>query len=283
MFERETDAVCFKISLLYSVLIAIIGCYIIIEGYTGIACILIIILYQRRVEKLKRKIAETAKGIIKYPSLFDMLDSFMILEFASLVWGWFLLIYYTYIHFNTFSFLDGLRASLLFSFLCFFMLVMIQQIYISFLFTASIGNGFFLFSILPRFVSATRTVCTTFFWIVALNHFEFYSPLLLEIAYIIFKGCFFIYWIYEATALLTSKDFPEEFKTNECTQPFQCPVCLENVKFYITLPCSHSFCLTCFLRWGAQVLNCPMCRHKFTSWIHQVDFTPYNWLPFVIF
>lgn len=280
-FSSDPSSVIFMAVNL--IILAIIGIGFLIEGLTGIACIVIAILYKRRFGVIKSKLHVISQGTIKYPSLLDILDSFMVIEFLSLFWGSYVLVTYIIDHFATFNFIDGLRSSLLFSLLCFLVLVMIQQIFVSFLFSICVSHGFFLFSILPRFVSAIRTFFISFFWISAIKNLDFFSPILLEFVYIIMKGSFFLFWFYEATALLTSKDVPPEFKTSICKEHFQCPVCLENVKFYVTLPCMHSFCLTCFLKWGSIRLNCPVCRCNFSSWLHQVEFDPYNWFPFVIF
>lgn len=39
----------------------------------------------------------------------------------------------------------------------------------------------------------------------------------------------------------------------------ECQICMDKKK-QVVLPCTHSFCLTCFQRWSVQHNTCPICR-----------------------
>ncbi|RLN90004.1 hypothetical protein BBJ28_00020701 [Nothophytophthora sp. Chile5] len=41
-----------------------------------------------------------------------------------------------------------------------------------------------------------------------------------------------------------------------------CQICMDKQK-QVVLPCTHSFCLTCFQHWSTQSQTCPICRAKF--------------------
>lgn len=49
-----------------------------------------------------------------------------------------------------------------------------------------------------------------------------------------------------------------------------CPVCLEIYMEPVTLPCTHTFCKTCFLESvDKATLCCPMCRRRVSTWARQ--------------
>ncbi|XP_026196130.1 E3 ubiquitin-protein ligase rnf168 [Anabas testudineus] len=50
----------------------------------------------------------------------------------------------------------------------------------------------------------------------------------------------------------------------------RCPVCLEIFMEPVTLPCSHTFCKSCFLESvDKATLCCPMCRKRVSTWARQ--------------
>uniref|UniRef100_A0A7N8WW52 RING-type E3 ubiquitin transferase n=1 Tax=Mastacembelus armatus TaxID=205130 RepID=A0A7N8WW52_9TELE len=49
-----------------------------------------------------------------------------------------------------------------------------------------------------------------------------------------------------------------------------CPVCLEIFMEPVTLPCTHTFCKSCFLESvDKATLCCPMCRKRVSTWARQ--------------
>ncbi|MEQ2213559.1 hypothetical protein XENOCAPTIV_016911 [Xenoophorus captivus] len=47
-----------------------------------------------------------------------------------------------------------------------------------------------------------------------------------------------------------------------------CPVCLEIFIEPVTLPCTHTFCKSCFLESvDKATLCCPMCRKRVSTWV----------------
>lgn len=262
----------------------IVFCKILVGRLPHVICTLLLFAFlARRIRIIKSQLSQISKGIIEYPSLITIIDSAQLVEIFCQSWGWFLFISYFLKNHGNLSLADCALLSTLFSQLLFGLLVIVQEIFISFLFTTCVGHGFFLFSVLPRFVAGARTLLVSFIWFDAIKKFDFFSPTLLIIVYIVFKGIFTLLWIYDLLSLLFSKDFPPEFKTVMKKEGFTCPVCMENVQFYITLPCTHQFCLQCFCRWGSIHLNCPVCRTEFSSWIHQVDLDNFLCFSLVIF
>lgn len=41
-----------------------------------------------------------------------------------------------------------------------------------------------------------------------------------------------------------------------------CPICLAEISLMVTLACTHQFCLTCMMKWGAMNDTCPLCRRE---------------------
>ncbi|OHS96502.1 hypothetical protein TRFO_09881 [Tritrichomonas foetus] len=233
---------------------------------------IVFLLLWRRIHHLSDQVKSISEGNIEYPQIFLIIDSFMILEQISIIWGSYLLFTYFIENHRNLSFADCVILSLLLSQIIFLILIFIQQIFVSFFFTTCVGHGFFLFSVLPRFFAGTRTFLVSFIWFDSITTFSEFHPFFFQTIYVIFKGIFMLMWVYDLVKLLLSKDFPPEFGTKSEKEGFTCPVCLENVPFYITIPCSHHFCLICFCKWGASHLNCPVCRTEFSSWLHQVEF-----------
>ena len=236
---------------------------------------LIFFLYIRRVKLLSNQIKEISKGEITYPSIITIIDSLMIMEQVSIIWGVYSFVKYFIENHLKMTFADSFILSFLSSHIIFLLLVFIQQILLSFFFTTCVGHGFFLFSVLPRFFAGARTFLVSFIWFQGIASFAELYPIFLQIVYLIFKGIFMVSWMIDFIKMLSSKNFPPEFGTKFESQGYTCPVCFEKVLFYITLPCSHHFCMICFCKWGSSHLTCPVCRAEFSSWIHLVDFNKF--------
>ena len=228
--------------------------------------------YTRRLNKIKSAVKIIAQGTIKYPTLYNILDSLMIIELIIIFSNWYHFGTYFFRHYDDISIADSIILSSLLSLTLFLMVLMLQQYWLSFFFTSFVSHGFFLCSILPRFIAGTRTILVSFVWYAGIRTFPFFSPVSLHFFYITFKLIFTLMWVYDFAKILLSKDFPQEFKTKIDMNEFQCPICFDNVLFYITLPCGHDFCFQCFSKWGSIQMNCPICRLEFSSWLHQVDF-----------
>jgi len=240
-------------------------------------------LYYFRVVKIQNQMRIISKGNYRSPSMIDIIDSFLIIELIVVSWGFYNLFSFFFCRKDVLVFPDCLFLSFLLSSLLFLVLIVFQHVMISYFFPFCVSHGFFMFSVLPRIVAATRTFFVSFIWIDALKTLPYTFISVLVAVYAIIKLVFFLSWMFDFFAILHSKDFPPEFATVRDKRPFTCPVCLENVHFYITLKCTHQFCLRCFCKWGSIHLNCPVCRNQFSSWIHQVEFDAYLSLPFVIF
>jgi hypothetical protein len=102
-------------------------------------------------------------------------------------------------------------------------------------------------------------------------------------AYIAFKCWFFASWVVEFVRLLLRHDFPPEFGRFRTMDTEDCPVCLGGVRFLVVLPCKHKSCLKCFCKWVSTKQSCPVCRAKFSSWIHTLDLEPLLPISLMIF
>ena len=227
------------------------------------------LLFYRRLRQLTHRFREIAKGNIEYPSLLEIVDSFMLLEIATTAWGAWLLWDSLVTRFSGCTAVDRGIIALLLSELMFLLLSFVHQIFVTFFFSTCVAHGFFLFAILPRFVAGARTFLVSFVWLEPLTS----HSVLIQFVYLVFKLVYFSIWVRDFWRLLWSKDFPREFTTRYDKAGMPCPVCLQNVTLEVSLPCSHMFCVPCFCRWGSIKSDCPMCRRPFSSWIHQADLT----------
>ncbi|XP_057190304.1 E3 ubiquitin/ISG15 ligase TRIM25-like isoform X1 [Triplophysa rosa] len=65
-------------------------------------------------------------------------------------------------------------------------------------------------------------------------------------------------------------DFRKMAEGSFSQDKFSCPVCLDLLKDPVTIPCGHSYCMSCITDcWNREdqtgVYSCPQCRHTFTS------------------
>lgn len=42
----------------------------------------------------------------------------------------------------------------------------------------------------------------------------------------------------------------------------KCTICLEKIKNSTTIPCNHTFCFECVIKWLDEKDSCPICRKK---------------------
>jgi hypothetical protein len=240
------------------------------------------ILFWQRLTRLTGQLTRISKGDFTFPSLTSIVGSLAIFDFLVIVWGFWLFGIFV-VHANrVYSFVDCTLLSFLLSQTLFLALAVVHQILLLFFFPTCIRRGFFLFSILPRFVAGARTFFVTFLWFDAIRQLGFAIPVVLETFYLILKLFLFVLWVSDFVRFLVSKDFPPEFGTLSDSSGFTCPVCMDNVTFYIQLPCSHHFCVQCFCKWAAIHLNCPVCRQECSSWIHQVQLQQLYFISLVI-
>ena len=139
-----------------------------------ILCVATLIFYSRRLNRIKAKIKIIAQGIIKYPTLYDLFDSLMIVELIILFFNWYHFVSYFFSHYDDISIADSIILSTLLSLTLFLMMLMIQQYWLSFFFTSFVSHGFFLFSIFPRFVAGTRTILVSLSWYAGIRVFPFF-------------------------------------------------------------------------------------------------------------
>ena len=61
----------------------------------------------------------------------------------------------------------------------------------------------------------------------------------------------------------TNKIVPIIFiKPENIIEQNHCPICLNNLKNNVTLPCGHSYHSECILNWIEKNNTCPICRIK---------------------
>jgi hypothetical protein len=248
----------------------------VVEGRLQIViCTLFAIyLFWQRVNRLTTQLTRIGKGNFTFPSLLTIVDSLAILELLVVIWGFGLFGSFVIHAHRSYSFVDCALLCLLFSQTVFLTLAVLHQILLSFFFPTCIRRGFFLFAILPRFVAGARTLFVTLLWFDTFRQIAFVVPAVLEAVYLIVKLFLFVLWVNDFVRIFGSRGFPPELGTINDVSGCTCPVCLENVTFYIELPCSHQLCVPCFCKWGSIHLNCPVCRHECSSWIHEFDLRP---------
>jgi hypothetical protein len=227
------------------------------------------ILFSQRLNRLTRQLTAIGKGDFTFPSIITLFDSLAIVDLLVVIWGFLLFAdFVIHAHF-VYSFVDCALLAFLLSQILFLGLAIVHQVLLSFFFPTCIRRGFFLFSILPRFVAGVRTGLVTFLWFDTVRQIAFVIPRALEMVYLVVKLWLFLSWVKEFVGILSMKEFPPEFGTRN--ENVTCPVCLDSVSFCVELPCAHDFCVPCLCKWGAIQRSCPVCRGEFSSWIHQVE------------
>ena len=233
------------------------------------------LLFYRRLRRLSDRFREVSHGDIGYPSLMTIVDSFMLLEIATILWG----IWILWAPLRGYNIVDRGIVALLVSELMFLLLSVVHQLFVTFFFSTCVSHGFFLFAVLPRFVAGARTLLVSFVWLEPLTN----RSVFVQFIYLVFKLVYFSIWVRDFWRLLWSKDFPREFTTRYDRAGMPCPVCLQNVTLEVELPCSHMFCVPCFGKWGSIKSDCPLCRQPFSSWIHQADLSHLFLISLMIF
>jgi hypothetical protein len=228
-------------------------------------------LFWQRLTRLTAQLRRIGKGDFAFPSLITIVDSLALVELLVVIWGFWLFGSFLVRAHRSYSFVDCTLLCLLLSQTLFLALAGLHQILLSFFFPTCIRRGFFLFAVLPRFVAGARTLFVTLLWFDTVRQIAFVVPVVLEAVYLIVKLFLFLVWVNDFVRIFVSKGFPPELGTVYDASGCTCPVCLENVTFYIELPCLHQLCVPCFCKWGSIHLNCPVCRHECSSWIHEVQ------------
>jgi len=56
-----------------------------------------------------------------------------------------------------------------------------------------------------------------------------------------------------------------------------CPVCLEDIRDPVVLPCHHELCKDCFgVTLAVATVSCPLCRKRMSSWARKNARDPVN-------
>jgi hypothetical protein len=139
----------------------------------------------------------------------------------------------------------------------------------------------FLCLILPGIVGVVRTLAISYFWLMGLARFPFFSWV--SRAYFVIKIVILCMEVGRLMRIFAeNRRHRKTWLIQWCAGDFWCPICMENVKHYVRLPCSHQCCSPCLEKWKSRSCTCPVCRTRLSPVMARGELDPLGPLSYMI-